>query len=469
MNPNAWPETVVIWGAGATKEAGLLTTKDLANSLNRIFEDYPDFDFDFSKVFPNHKIAQQLQNGLRRLLNRLFNDEHIKYDYDIEALSLIIKNSSMVFDIETGKKDGLNMQELFSFVDQLIDSGLGLEVCTGKAKCFLNSRRIIGARNCLKLLVEELQRMVLQGTTPGRMSNVKWYHDFASVLAALMVREAYEYENRKYPYHDRSFYLYSYAFISFNWDPLFLWATFAAHKKINDSLQLMRHNLPLRLFADLGSVIATRKVKGDSDKISYSANETQCININDGDYPSRIMRIGKFLFPHGIFGSRLCPQCGKMLISFGHKWDKYSSLPFGPSLVHELQHEWNYNSDEHKELAQIKCPFCGQMTHPYNMPLEMQSMIKKHAIAPLDEMKKEMGLLIKHAKHVVFAGYSMPTDDLAEKLFFVTSLSGRNVKKKECTIILFDEDFSLGYDWFTGQEILQFLNDSEKKGTSAYE
>lgn len=251
--------------------------------------------------------------------------------------------------------------------------------------------------------------------------------------------------------------MFSYAIVSFNWDPLIIWALFNAHKARNDKQPYMEKGLPLRLFMDLGTTIATRKIDKNNNIILYSANETQAIKMNDSDYPSRIMRMGKLLYPHGIFGSRQCPQCGKLVMSFGHVWDRYSALVFGPSLIKELQQGWHYNKGEENNPGVIKCPFCDQKTHPYDMPLEMQTVIKKRPIAPLEEIKKEMGLLIKHAKHIIFAGYSMPRDDICEKVFIASSLSGEKIGEKRCTIIEYDPVYQKGLDWLEGTDILAYL------------
>ena len=465
MGANDWPETVIIWGAGATKHAGLLTTQDIAKSLDHIFEEYDsNYELDFLKIFPANNIATPLQNGFKLLIKNLSSKDDLKSDYDLEALQLIVKSSSKLFDISSGTQTFSDLQDLFTLMDQLIDNNFGLEVLNKNGKYFLNTQRIVAARNCLKILTEELQRIAVQGATPGKMSRAEFYHDLAATLAGLMTKEAFEFQSKGFAFDSRSFYLYSYAIISFNWDPLILWAIFNAHKDRNDLPPMMNGCLPLRLFNDLGTVIATRKVDSNGNEIWYTANETQCIRINDPMYPSRIMRVGKILYPHGIFGSRLCPQCGKLITSFGHKWEKESSLPFGPSLIKELQSEWKYNEEEIKEKKEgiIKCLFCGQTTHPYDIPLEMQTVIKKRAIAPIDEIKKEMGLLIKHTKHIVFAGYSLPRDDISEKLFFVSSLSGQNIKEKACTVIQFDPEYDpTGPDWLNGREILNYLNNKE--------
>lgn len=455
---NAWPETVVLWGAGATKSAGLLTNSDIARALTHILEQpFPDFSLEYSRLFPGISVSDRLKDGFNELLSKLYSDDKLYRAYDLEALRYIAKSSPKSLDIDTGHKANLKLQELFTLIDQLIDNNLGIETLDDKGEeYFIEQPRINAAKNCLKLLTEELQRVAVQGDTQARISKAQFYHDFADTLAELMIREAFEYEKMGFKEDTRDFYLFSYGIVSFNWDPLIIWALFNAHKNRNDNPPNLR-NLPLRLFMDLGTTIATRKIDKNNNIILYSANETQAIKINDSDYPSRIMRMGKLLYPHGIFGSRQCPQCGKLVISFGHVWDRHSALVFGPSIIKELQQGWHYNEGEEDDPGVIRCPFCDQKTHPYDMPLELQTVIKKRPIAPLEEIKKEMGLLIKHAKHIIFAGYSMPMDDISEKVFIASSLSGEKIGEKKCTIIEYDPHYSTALNWLEGDDILAYL------------
>lgn len=86
-----------------------------------------------------------------------------------------------------------------------------------------------------------------------------------------------------------------------------------------------------------------------------------------------------------------------------------------------------------------------------------ETVIKKRPIAPLEEIKKEMGLLIKHAGHIIFAGYSMPGDDISERVFIATSLSGQEIETKKCTIIQFDPAYRTDLNWLAGTESLAYL------------
>ena len=181
---NAWPETVVLWGAGATKSAGLLTNSDIARALTHILEQpFPGFRLDYSRLFPGITISDQLKDGFNKLLFKLNGEDRLSRTYDLEALRYIAKSSPKSLDMDTGCKANLNLQELFTLIDQLIDSKLGIETLNDQEEeYFIEQPRINAAKNCLKLLTEELERVAVQGNTQARISNAQFYHDFADTL-----------------------------------------------------------------------------------------------------------------------------------------------------------------------------------------------------------------------------------------------------------------------------------------------
>ncbi|MBC2581046.1 hypothetical protein [Clostridium sp. DJ247] len=447
MPEKYWPETVILWGAGATKPLGLYATKDLIQLVIRINKN----DFSFLK---------EKDKGLRDEFIKLVKEDLIKDSklseiYDIKALETIINTNTK-----------FNMHELFTMLDQLIDNDMGFNAfCNGKTE-FLRVERIKGAKRCLILLIEELERLSIQ-KRPGYMDNreVEAYYQFSKILTELMVEEAQCFEKRGYRRDTRRFYLYSYAIVSFNWDPVLLWNIFNAHKEHNDNPIKLQDGLKLRLFDDFGTKIASTEIGSSESEIWYTADESQCKRVNDYEYPSRIFRIGKILFPHGIFGSRICPECGKYITTFGSKWDKLSTEAFGPSVADGLQKNWNYKTNKELEYKRgaIECPYCGQITYPYDMPLIMQTLAKKRSIPPLEEIKTEMGLLMKNAKHIIFAGYSLPLDDIMVKTFFMSSISGNDRNKLKCTVINYDENYSGSNDWLSGEEINQYIKESKNK------
>ncbi|MDW8800904.1 hypothetical protein P8V03_07030 [Clostridium sp. A1-XYC3] len=444
MPEKYWPETVILWGAGATKSLGLYATKELIQLVIKINNN--DFSFLENK-------DEKLKKAFKKLVTEdLIKDPRLSKIYDLKALETILKTNTK-----------LNMHELFTMLDQLIDNDMGFNAfCNGKTE-FLRVDRIKAAKRCLILLIEELERISVQ-KSPGYMDelSVSSYYEFSKVLTELMREEALFFEKRGYKRDARRFYLYSYAIISFNWDPILLWNIFNAHKEENDNPVHLTDGLKLRLFDDFGSKITSTEMDSSESEIWYTADESQCKRVNDYKYPSRIVRIGKILFPHGVFGSRICPECGKYITTFGNRWDRLSTEVFGPSVCEELQINWKYKTKKEAKYKRgaIECPYCGQVTYPYDMPLIMQTLAKKRSIPPLEEIKTEMGLLMKNAKHIIFAGYSLPLDDIMVKTFFMSSISGNDRSKLKCTVVNFDENYRGNEDWLRGEELNRYVKES---------
>jgi len=86
---NAWPETVVIWGAGAVKHAGLLATQDIAEALTHILDLQKPEDIDFAKVFSCNEIAGELKDGFKEFIRILAGAGEITRNYDLQALRRI--------------------------------------------------------------------------------------------------------------------------------------------------------------------------------------------------------------------------------------------------------------------------------------------------------------------------------------------------------------------------------------------
>ncbi|CAB1250490.1 hypothetical protein ACFHWD_02485 [Clostridium sp. MT-14] len=449
MPEKYWPETVILWGAGATKSLGLHATNELMRLVLKISKK------DFS--FLNGK-DEKLSNAFKKLIvEDLIKDTKISKIYDLKALEAIISTN-----------DKLNMHELFTMLDQLIDNNMGFNAFLHGKTQFLRAERVQAAKRCLILIIEELERFSIQNT-PGYTDREKMepYYQFAKILTELMIEEAQEFENRGYRRDTRRFYLYSYAIISFNWDPIILWNLFNAHKEKNQNPVKLKDGLKLQLYDDFGTQISSAQLDGNESGIWYVTDEPQCKGINDYNYPSRIIRIGKILFPHGMFGSRICPECGKSIISFAKKWNRLSTEIFGPSILKPLQKNWRYTTQKEKiyKRGAIECPYCGQITYPYDMTLIIQSLSKKRSVPTLEELKTEMGLLMKNAKHIVFAGYSLPLDDIMVKTFFMSSISGNDKNKLKCTVINYDEEYRES-GWLSGNNILEYVKKSKNNSAA---
>jgi len=448
MAKRYWPETVILWGAGATKALGLYATKELVEIVLKIGKK----DFSFLE-----KKDETIKNSFIKLVTEdLIGDSILSKIYDFKALEIIINTNA-----------NINMHELFTMLDQLIENNMGFNAFYQGKTEFLRVERVIGAKRCLILLIEELERVSIQEKA-GFMDRekVKPYYELANTLTELMKEEALFFDENNYSRDKRKFYLYSYAIISFNWDAVLLWNIFNSNKKQNADPVSFDDGLRLNLLTDFGTQIATADINDENFEVSYAADESQCKAVNNRLFPSRVMRIGKFLFPHGLFGSRICPECGKYITTFGGNWDRLSTEVFGPSVYDKLQKNWEYKSvsELQQKRGAIECPYCGQITYPYDMPLIMQTLAKRKTIPKLEEVKTEMGLLMKNAKHIIFAGYSLPIDDIMVKTFFMTSVSGNDKNKLKCSVVTYDPDYNCKDKWLYVNDIKKYLGESKRKG-----
>jgi hypothetical protein len=136
-----------------------------------------------------------------------------------------------------------------------------------------------------------------------------------------------------------------------------------------------------------------------------------------------------------------------MFTDFGPRLENpFSSIPFGPDLLPEINCAWKPRTKEEDdcpkkaEFGAIQCIFCGSITRPYDSPLILQSLIKSERHYVLEGIFRELGLVVGNAKHLVFAGYSLPMDDYIYRCFFQAAWAGKELsqEKKFFTLINYD-------------------------------
>lgn len=508
-----WPETVIIWGAGASTRLGLPVTEEIGKIISRLagigLDDslkQSSLDTRFKYAFDGKPIHPELEEAFKDLLLLLFDGDdskdddealrrfrkhvkklsgkyaskhhltpneqerlewelaHLHTEYDWVGVRGIAQHIARRWEAKEKRRGAISLMDLLTTVDQLYNSDLAIPTEEifhrgGKAKepiYLMDKHRLLGVKRCLTHLTSTIQRILIQ-KTPGRMDRTKLkpYWDIANKLADLMKEEAEAFAGRGYPLNERRFYYYSYAFVSFNWDPVMLWLIFHAHKKINDARTQVKGRR-LRLFNDSGDGIGIRKIFDDDDKgteslLAFMMNESTCQRINDPKYhgsQSRLIRVGKLLFPHAGLAWRVCPRCGKLFTDMGDEMkDKYSSVAFGPDLLPELNEAWKNRPrtnaevefSKRGEFGGIQCIFCGSMTKPYDSPLILQSMIKSERHYVLEGIFRELGLVVGNARHLVFAGYSLPRDDYIYRCFFQAAWATK--EQKYCTVINHDPSY----------------------------
>lgn len=517
-----WPETVLIWGAGATRSLGLEGTEGLGKIISRLtgigdhvsmdsslderidyaFEDYPissDLKVELKDLLLLLSDANEPMGGtklsrqahLQRLIHRHGKGldkaakselgsylENLYRYYDWLGLRSIARYISRRWD---GYRKETELVDLLTTVDLLYDMELAIQTegLLGSGRpdenfWMIGKERLLGVRRCLVHLMSTIQRILVQ-ETPGAISEslLGPYIDIAQNLTELMREESEVFLARDYEIDSRDFYLCSTAIVSFNWDPVLLWLLFRADQERSDSrIVLGDDEYLLRLYHDLGDGIGVRKFSEDEDRQSVFAlmmNEQACRTFNERDRDlkrSKVMRISKILFPHAGFGWRICPRCGKLFIDFGDLGARVTSpLAFGPDLLPGLQKDWKPRTRAEKLLGRfgvIQCIFCEALTYPYDCPLIMQSTMKYRRHHVLHGIFNELGLIVGNARHLVFAGYSLPKDDFLYKCFFQTAWAGKKPSDREkyCSLVLLDPEYRAQAGrgpWFERNELIQYL------------
>ena len=204
----------------------------------------------------------------------------------------------------------------------------------------------------------------------------------------------------------------------------------------------------LRLFNDFGTLVGSLRIenKNDEPKIWYQGHESVALRLNDKDYPNRLMRVGKYVFPHSSFAFRICPVCNKTHFVFRGNTKEYLNF-YGPLILPEFNDFYSkeiLTEDEGNNFKDgifdaVQCYKCDNITRMIDMPLVLQTAIKGRKPPYFEETVNEMLILIKKAKHIVFAGYSLPPDDTIYRSMIANTLAERKDDLPEITVINFEK------------------------------
>lgn len=461
-----WPETVVFWGAGATRSLGMMMTGDIGKVLYHLSglengheNKNADMAVAICKWIP--AATPEVRSELKALLTIIDSTEksdnkkkaartvlHINVEranrlsslYDWHALKKVIERCPGV------AAEDFHLQDLYNLLDMHIKSKGGIEV----DEEFINSDRLIAARRTVDMLIQLFHTINYKKMLRDKKDVYRQYYDFAKILAARMQVEGLNRINN-YSLDSKNFYLFSYAVISMNWDPLLLWLIFNAHREANHSSlrpYIGTPPQPMKLFNDFAHFMAVRKVDGENPGAWFPMNETAVQRLNDPEHVTdRIVRIGKFYFPHGSHGFRQCPKCGKLTFYLGDVWAYDSDNLFPPQIIPSLSVRKPRSLEEKQAIEKgmydaVQCTHCGQITEAHHTPIVMQTNFKGANPSFIEEIQSDMRVAIEKAKHIIFAGYSLPPDDF----IYRSMLAARRKMGKEdkgdnavkCSVIDFD-------------------------------
>ncbi len=475
-----WPETVIFWGAGATASLDLPTTGDIGARLAKLAARDRTIEDRVADAFPAEPMASELADMLALLgdpdpghRNRVaIRERHFAGErgcgqrteeddlcgsYDWGTLLRLIRLCP-----GGGDPDTFKLVDLFNLIDMHLASRHGFhDVPNGKTDSFIRPERLLPARNALKMLTCLMMFFAWKTVGTSHRGTLDLYRDFARILAHLMQQEGLDLREH-FRLDQREFYMFSYAVISLNWDPILMWLIFGAHRDANYSSDVPHVGsppAPLKLFNDLGYFMGVRRVDSQDPLVWYPCNETATQRLNDVEHVTdRRLRIGKFYFPHGCTSFRECPNCGKLIVAFGDSWDTFSETLFPPpplKCFSEGQAWLGYRRCEQEEEAfakgrgdQIICSFCATLTESRHAPLIMQSSFKGDHPPYLEEIQRDMRVALENARHIVLLGYSLPEDDFVYRALL--SARKNRSSKPYCSIVSFALDSEHG--WLTASQ-----------------
>ncbi|MGO1369065.1 hypothetical protein [Senegalia sp. (in: firmicutes)] len=461
-----WPETLIFWGAGATASLGLSSTSKIGEIIYILsdIDSCESLKIRINRAFPS--VEENIKDELESLITILDEEKcdieaernlgfskkrisELKKIYNFFILKEIMKRCP-------GIKNGeFNLVDLYNLIDLHIQTGQGFNT----EKTYVRPEQLIIARNTLNMIISIIHAIEYRLALRDKRKEINDYFQFVCLLEEIMQNEGRSKINEEINLYDRDFYLFSYAIISMNWDPIFLWILFNAHRKLNKDSSI-------KLFTDLAYFMAIREIEGHSPSHFFPMNETavQRLNYNE-KLTGETFRIGKFYFPHGCHGFRECPNCGKLTFYLGDEWNIFSKTLFPPQIIPSLAYN-SYRSFEEKEkhdygkIDALQCTHCGHMTETHHTFLEMPTNFKARHPSFIQEIERDMKIAIQKAKHIIFMGYSLPKDDL----IYRSILAGRKEIGKDspkCSIVNFDR--SLPDKWIYKDEILSYDVNNRKK------
>ena len=364
--------------------------------------------------------------------------------YDWPALKAVID----VCPRTEGSDDDtwIKLQDLFNILDMHGQSGHGFQE---RSERFLTPQRVLGARAALQMLIQT--QLYMAWHRWGRKhKNLRHYYDFSVALGRRMQREGLALAADGIACDSRDFYMSDLSFVSLNWDPIALWCQFVANRDLNNSLAVPHVGCParkLKIFHDLGHFVAGSRVNktDEQDRLWHPMNESSAQRLNDCEHgASDRIRIAKFLFPHGCLWWRECPSCGKLSSYMGDTWRTYSPTLFPPpplkAFVEEVRFKpccvkkescaWNRG-----EVDARACVHCDTLTYMHHTPMQLQSNFKSPPPPFMEEMQRDMRVVVEDADHIIFMGYSLPPDDVAYRAFFAARTS-RTCSPPKCSVVL---------------------------------
>lgn len=201
------------------------------------------------------------------------------------------------------------------------------------------------------------------------------------------------------------------------------------------------------MFHDLGHFVGGHRIarREKGQRPFYPMNESAAQRLNDADHGATDrIRITKFLFPHGCLWWRECPDCGKLSSHMGDEWEVDSPTLIPPPPLKAFVPRDRF---EHRQSEEAKawdegrvdvraCVHCETLISAYDTQLVMQSNFKKSPPPFIEEIERDLRVLVRQADHIVFMGYSLPRDDVEYRAFFAARRRRKKSRPVKCSVVV---------------------------------
>ena len=343
--------------------------------------------------------------------------------------------------------DLLNLLDLYGGSDHGFHAG----------DTFLTPQMVGSAKSALKMLLQTMFFIDWQVCLEDKKEELDLYYEFSIALARRMQRQGVALAGE--PFESSEFYLGDLSFVSMNWDPVGLWCQMIADRDMNRSASGPHIGTParkLQVFVDQAHFVAGRRV-GKRRHVWHSMNEAAVQRLNEIEGNPDCIRVMKYLQPHGCICWRECPSCGKLSNYLGvDGWvlESRTLIPppplraFDPDL--KLENAWNTKEGKTWKEGEVDaraCVHCQTTTYAHNTSILMQSNFKARPPSFIEEIQREMRVIVKKAEHVVLLGYSLPPDDVEYRAFLAAQRQGS--ERVKCTVV----DKQGDYEWVWPAEL----------------
>ena len=295
------------------------------------------------------------------------------------------------------------------------------------------------AKNALKMLLQTMFFIDWQVCCKDEDGQLALHREFATALARRMQRRGVELAGQRFELPE--FYLGDLSFVSMNYDPVGLWCQMIANRCMNRATTVphVGSARKLQVFVDQAHFVAGPRV-GRPSEVWHSMNEPAVQRLNE---VGECLRVTKFLLPHGCICWRECPNCGKLSNYLGDRWKLKSRTLIPPppfrEFVPDLKPEDARNEEREAwkkgEVDARACVHCGTLTYAHHTSTVMQSNFKARPPSFIEEMQRDLRVVLKKAHHIVLLGYSLPPDDVGYRALLAAHGQGIAGEPVRCTVV----------------------------------